>query len=362
MALDRYHKDKFRFGICDVEQAYQFYFNWLLGKLHEVFVWENLPDSIDEEFLNTSLFIDGMVTFFEKDGKLYALNCGLGGKINEYYEPTELILANPVLGSATFTRDKDCVVMFNTKADKEAITGIRGLYPLIHQTATLLADNIVSINCAQINTRVQALVVADSTAQKNSAELVMKELYSGKPFKVLEDTMIDKIKVNPITANPAANITELVELHQYIIANFYNNIGIKTNYQMKKERLITDEINSLNDFLAVSLDSMLSARTAAVDKINKMFGTNIKVKLKDYLEVFIEDNENAEEVSERKDSDEVVEKDDMPVRTNVSDDSEADEPYKKEENEVATDKEEITTIKEEITTNKEEIKDGDNNE
>ena len=174
--------------------------------------------------------------------------------------------------------------------------------------------------------------------------------------------MIDKIKVNPITANPGANITELVELHQYIIANYYNNIGIKTNYQMKKERLITDEINSLNDFLAVSLDSMLSARTAAIDKVNKMFGTNIKVKLKDYLEVFIEDNENAEEVSEGKDSDEVVEKDDMPARTNVSDDSEADEPYKKEENEVATDKEEITTIKEEITTDKEEMKDGDNNE
>ena len=97
---------------------------------------------------------------------------------------------------------------------------------------------------------------------------------------------------------------------------------------------------------------MLSARIAAVDKINKMFGTNIKVKLKDYLEVFVEDNEKPEEVSERKDSDEVVEKDDMPAHVNVSDDSEANEPYKKEENEVATDKEEITT-------DKEEIKDGD---
>ena len=52
----------------------------------------------------------------------------------------------------------------------------------------------------------------------------------------------------------------------------------------------------------------------------------------------------------------------MPARTNVSDDSEANEPYKKEENEVATDKEEITAVKEEITTDKEEIKDGDNNE
>ena len=339
MGIDRYHKDKFKFGICNVEQNYQFYFNWLLGKLHEIFVWENLPESVDEEFLNTTLFIDGMVTFFKKEDKLYALNCGLGGKINEYYEPTELILANPVLGSATFTRDKDCVVMFNTKADKEAITGIRGLYPLIHQTATLLADNIVSINCAQINTRVQALVVADSTAQKNSAEVTMKELYSGKPFKVLEDTMIDKIKVNPITANPAANITELVELHQYIIANFYNNIGIKTNYQMKKERMITDEINSLNDFLAVSLDSMLSSRCAAVDKINEMFGTNIKVKLKDYLEIFVEDNEDLEETTESTDIKEADEKT-VPA-AHITNDEEVAEPHKSEENEVAEVKEEV---------------------
>ena len=177
----------------------------------------------------------------------------------------------------------------------------------------------------------------------------MKELYSGKPFKVLEDTMIDKIKVNPITANPAANITELVELHQYIIANFYNNIGIKTNYQMKKERMITDEINSLNDFLAVSLDSMLSARCAAVEKINKMFGTNIKVKLKDYLELFVEDNENlGKENSERTDIKEAKDKDDAPAHTTSIDNGEAAEPYKNEENEVAT--------------AKEDSKGGDNNE
>ena len=354
--MDTYHKRKFKFGILgDPDQMYDFYFTWLLSKLHEIFVWENLPDGVDETFLNNCLFLDGSATFFAQNGKIYAMNCGLGGGIDEYYRPTTAILANPILGSKQMKIGEECVVMWNTKNDEDAVCGIRGLENLIHQTATLLTDNMISINCAQVNTRIQALVIADSTPQKNSAEMVMKDLYAGHPFKVLEDTMIDKIKVNPITANPGANITELVELHQYIIANYYNNIGIKTNYQMKKERLITDEINSLNDFLAVSLDSMLSARTAAIDKVNKMFGTNIKVKLKDYLEVFIEDNENPEEVSERKDSDEVVEKDDMPARTNVNDDSEANEPYKKEENEVATNKEEITTIKE-------EIKDGDNNE
>lgn len=336
MAIDRYHKDKFKFGICDVEQNYRFYFNWLLSKLHEIFVWENLPEGVDETFMNTELFLNGYCVFFAQNGTIYGLNSGLGGSPNEYYEPTEAIIANPVLGSKNLKIDEECVVMWNTKSDKEAVTGIRGLYPLIHQTATLLADNIVSINCAQINTRVQALVIADSTAQKNSAEVVMRELYAGHPYKVLEDTMIDKIKVNPITANPASNISELVELHQYIIANFYNNIGIKTNYQMKKERLITDEINSLNDFLAVSLDAMLSSRLAAVEKINEMFGTNISVKLKDYLQIFIEDNENPEEQSAGEDIKEATEKDDMPAHVN---DSEAAEPHKKEENEVATVKE-----------------------
>lgn len=338
MAIDRWTKDRFKYGICDVEQNYRFYFNWLLSKLHEIFVWENLPKGVDEEFLNQELFLNGYCVFFAQDGNIYGLNAGLGGKPNEYYEPTEAIIANPVLGSHNLKIDEECVVMWNTKADKDAVTGIRGLYPLIHQTATLLSDNIVSINCAQINTRVQALIIADSAAQKNSAEVVMKELYAGHPYKVLEDTMIDKIKVNPITANPAANISELVELHQYIIANFYNNIGIKTNYQMKKERMITDEINSLNDFLAVSLDAMLSARLAAVEKINEMFGTNISVKLKDYLEIFIEDNENLKEESAGEDTQEASEKTVSGAHIN---DNEVAEPHKKEENEVATVNEEV---------------------
>lgn len=287
--------------------------------------------------MNNGLFLDGYITFLEKEGKLYAINTGLGGKPNEYYEPTQAILANPVLGSQTYTIDKDCIVMWNTLNDKEAITGVRGLEPLIHSTATLLTDNIVSINCAQINTRIQALVVADSSATRNSAEAVMKELYSGQPYRVLEESLIESIKVNPITANPAANITELVELQQYIIANFYNNIGIKTNYQMKKERMITDEINSLNDFLAVSLDTMLNSRLEAVKKINEKFGTSIKVSLKPYLEVFIENE--GEDSTESTDTKEAKEK----SVSAATDDSETLEPYKSEEKEVA----EVSTEKEE---------------
>lgn len=269
-------------GICNVEDNYNFYSAWLLSKVNELFDWENLPDTIDETVLNTYLFLDGKAIFTKINDKLYALDGNLGGKPNQYYLPTQAIIANPILGSHILEIDKDCIVMYNTDTDKIFSCGLK---QLIHQTATLLADNIVSINCAQLNTRVQSLVVADSTIQKNSAELVMKDLYSGKPYKVLEDNMIDKIKVNNIGATSSSQtIQQLIELHQYIIGQFFNNIGIKTNFVMKKERLITDEINCLDDFLAISLDTMLISRQNAVEKINELYGTNIKVKLKDYLE------------------------------------------------------------------------------
>ena len=120
--MDTYHKRKFKFGILgDPDQMYDFYFTWLLSKLHEIFVWENLPDGVDETFLNNCLFLDGSATFFAQNGKIYAMNCGLGGGIDEYYRPTTAILANPVLGSKQMKIGEECVVMWNTKNDEEAI-------------------------------------------------------------------------------------------------------------------------------------------------------------------------------------------------------------------------------------------------
>ena len=63
--MDTYHKRKFKFGILgDPDQMYDFYFTWLLSKLHEIFVWENLPDGVDETFLNNCLFNATYALFF----------------------------------------------------------------------------------------------------------------------------------------------------------------------------------------------------------------------------------------------------------------------------------------------------------
>ena len=51
-----------------------------------------------------------------------------------------------------------------------------------------------------------------------------------------------------------------------------NNVNIN-----KKERLITNEVDSNNEEIALSNDSMLDERVKAIEMVNKKFDCDIKV-------------------------------------------------------------------------------------
>jgi hypothetical protein len=59
----------------------------LTNKACNLFVWEGLPETVDERALNLGLILNGKVCFTKFDGKLYALTGNIGGEPNAYYEP-----------------------------------------------------------------------------------------------------------------------------------------------------------------------------------------------------------------------------------------------------------------------------------
>lgn len=281
--VNRWQQDRFSYGICDVNQNYQFFFKWLVSKMEQVVVLKNVPETIDVEFLKEHLLLDGEICITDFGDKLYACFGSLGGEPNEYYRPKQFIIANPVLGSKVVDIGINGVVIYNTPTDKSNWFG-GGLFQLVKQTATLLADNIVSINCAQINSRVEAIVTADSEAQAVQGEIVMKKLYAGAPYNIVRSDVVEKVGVNPIASSATSGkIKELVELHQYIIAQFFQAIGIKANAINKKERMITDEINSQDDYLGISLLDILESWKKGFDAVNEMYGTDIQVELNPVL-------------------------------------------------------------------------------
>lgn len=296
-----------RGGVCDFKQNYDFYFKWLCNKVMSCFIIKDRSngktETINWNYFKMNLLLDGQICITDFGENLYACIGNRGGKPNEYYVPTIFTIANPVLGSKQVDIDVNGVVFYNTDIDMFNYTGnceifSGGLYDLISQTATLLADNIISINCNQINSRITAFFTAESEAQAIAGEAILKKMYAGKPYQILRSDLIEKLNVNPINSSASGNITELVELHNYIIANFFQSIGVKSNNVMKRERLINSEIDSQNDYLKVSLLEILTSWQKGFDKLNEIYGTDVSVNLNPaLLDELLEDSTSDEMVN-----------------------------------------------------------------
>ena len=277
-------------GVCNVDQNFRFYFKTLTNKVGQMIEFKNLPENVDEEFLKEQLILCGKICFTQFNQHIYALNGNIGGEPNCYYESQDFIIANPVLGSKTVKiRHEDGstkvdglegILVGLTSIDKQVESLHGGLYDLIYQTAGLLADNVVSLNCAQINSRVQVAFVADDEALANTGEKVLKDMYNGKPYKILTQDILNKLTVSPIAASGTnTTIMSLIEAQANIWQNFYNQLGLSYNGNLKRERINTAESELMTGSLNLNLQTIIENLKADIDKVNELFGTSIEVDI-----------------------------------------------------------------------------------
>lgn len=281
-------------GVCDVDKVFRYYFKTLTNKVAELIRLKDLEERMDEEYIKESLILEGRVCFtrFEKfDNGLYALTGDYGGETDCYEIPTQYVIANKILGSKMVTvrhldgrqtvEGLDGIVVGLTHLDAELVTAsCKGLYDLIYNYAGMLADNFVSLNCAQINSRVQVAYVADNQNLANSAEAVLKDLYAGKPFKVLTQDILNKLTVSPVVASGSNNtIISLIEAHATILSDFWSELGIAYNGNRKRQYINNAETNMDTGALSLNIDSIINSIKSGLDRVNELFGTNISVEV-----------------------------------------------------------------------------------
>lgn len=277
-------------GVTNVQHNFHFYFDMLTNKCCNLFVWDGLPDTVDQRALNLSLVLGGKVCWTKFNDKLYALTGNIGGEPNAYYEPQFFIITNPILGSkqvrirqkdgSSSIEGLDGILMGNSDVDIMSDRPTGGLFGLIYQFAGLLADNVSSLNCSQINGRVSQIWTADTDVLARSAEVLLRDIYDGKPYKVVAQDILDKVGVLPSAESGQANtLLNLMELHQFFLAQFYSELGIIANYNMKRERINTAESEMNSGCLDINIENMLKNRQEAVERINELFGTSISVEV-----------------------------------------------------------------------------------
>ena len=275
-------------------RLYRFYFDFILRLLYRVIVFENIPETVSETFLKLILYTQGKICFFKGDkigesgSELLALNCSRADTPDVYYIPRKVLITNPRLKkSYNIEPGKDCEIVYLSEADKYNLAEVNGgLYALIERTAVMLADNDISINISQKNTRLTNLVSGDTQNTVDSIKAVICAMYEGDPTIVVKSSLIDKLQGIPILNNTSnnQNLVQLIEVQQYILSHFYEQIGITTHDQMKRERLITAEINDNLDLAFLNIDDILESIREGLQRVNSMFGTNIEARLNDIIQ------------------------------------------------------------------------------
>lgn len=247
------------------------YTAYMLARTRRMFEWNGLPDSIPERSLELMLQMNGSVAFAEVEGVLYAFFGGLGGAPDPYYMPTIFTVANPALQySANLKIGEECIVCPNDSM-------YRGLLPLCNRYSSLMVENDITMRLVDINSRASMAIKAQSEREQQSASLFLKSLEDGDPSVIAEAAFIEGLGTIPYANDSHNTLQPLIEYQQYLRASWFNELGLQSNYNMKRENITAQEANLNEDALLPLVDDMLKCRQQACKEINAKYGTSIEV-------------------------------------------------------------------------------------
>lgn len=251
-----------------------YYFNQIMNIAISRIQWENLPETIDERFLEYTLLTDGMAIFFYDEVLGYlTLQCMIGGQINQYRIPKERVAYSAGRQYQNKLNETNSVIIFNNLTHTNCINDIE-----------IFANRLSNIHqTIDINIKSQKTPILVKC--KENKRLTLKNLYEqyegNSPVIWGEDTIsTDELKVlntqSPFIAD------KLLAVKEKMWIDLFDYLGIYT-LENKKERMIVDEVSRSQGVANSFRWSYLNMRKQACEQINKMFNLNIDVKFKDDL-------------------------------------------------------------------------------
>lgn len=298
----------------DKEWVFKTYKSYFYMRLLEMFEYKNLPETIPSEMLEMYLLSGGCCFFTEVNGKYYVFEGSLGGEPDPYYRPTLFTVANPALKlSENYDIQEDGVLCKNDKL-------LFGLDYLVTRTASLMAENLITMNMADVILRSIMMLTAPDDRTKASAEEFLKKIKKGEMGVIADSPLFDGIKRFDSSHSSSGYITQFIEYHQYVKGSFFNEIGLNANFNMKRESIGKGEASLTQDTIFPICDTMFSSRKEFIKKINEKYGLDISV---DFSSIWKQNRQEAEyelealkAESQTEDSSQLEEKGDGEVETN----------------------------------------------
>lgn len=273
---------------------------YMLAKTISMFEYEGLPETIPYEELEKIIQIHGHAFITEVNGKLYALWGNLGGESDAYGNPQDIAVTNTFLKlSKTYKIATDGVLIRNDDM-------LIGLLPLYEKANTFLVENDINMMMWGYNSRAQKLISAPDDKTKESAEQYLKKIVDGDLSVVGENALFDGVEIHNSANTGGVTAQQMVEFQQYIKATMYNEVGISANFNMKRERLVSNEVEQTEDSLFPFVYNMMKCRIKGVEALNAKynlavnvdFGSIWHIKNKELVDDIIDNKELPDELKQ----------------------------------------------------------------
>lgn len=270
-----------QFDFENKEKLFRYHLYSKVRKTAQMFKWKGLPDTIPNRILEMRIQMRGYAILHHYDGKTseypegYYISYGTLGSIPDYnYMPSKAIVNNPYLKfSKELHIGKDCVVIPND-------TMYLGMIPLMNYYSSQDTETDISMNLLKINARLMALITAGDDDSYEDAKELFNDLKKGKQRVILDKNFMSKnVTAQPLSSQSnTQTIIQLLEEKQYNKGSFWNEVGVQSNYNMKRETITSNE-NILNvDSILPFADDMIDMRKNACESIKKIFGLDWSVE------------------------------------------------------------------------------------
>ena len=242
------------------------YYNRLVELAVSMFDWQNLPDTIDPRFLELCLFTDGKALFFKDEVLGYlTLQVAIAGQMNVYRIPTGR-RAYAVNGYNKQLTEKDSVIIWNNMLHINSMLDAQ-------QYATRLSniDRAIDVN---INAQKTPILIKCDESQRLTMQNVYKQ-YDGNMPVIFADKNLNDKGFQVLATEAPFVAPKLYELKTELWNEALTFLGISNINVVKKERMITDEVQRNQGGIVASRYSRLESRREACRQINEMFGLDI---------------------------------------------------------------------------------------
>ena len=227
-----------------------------------MFEWKGLPETIDPCILELWLFTYGSVAFFNDEAGYLALPATFHGKFNYNGIPKKRRAYSPYNGFSRSLDEKNSVLIYNNMLRKNSIRDVQ-----IYAKRLYKYDRIIDTN---VNAQKTPLLVACDENERLAMKNVYK-MYEGNEPVIFGTKALNPNAIKVLSTNAPFVADKIYDLRTQIWNEILTHLGISNINNVKKERMITDEVTRNLGGTVASRYSRLNMRKNACKQINAMF-------------------------------------------------------------------------------------------